>query len=289
MRNFETWLGQMRRSIATYDYYVNFATVVKHAEKYKAELYLMNSLIGSKNVEGEFKRLFARYPEIKHCIPALLAVREREIFARDKDCVSGIWYDFDKSDNTVKEYCDFMRKTGLFNLISKHLVNNLYDYVVGVETGLDSHARKNRGGDLMEDAVEGYLKRAGLEYFKEMKTSEIQERWGLDLSSLTNNGKSIKKFDFVVHTPKFVYGIETNFYRANKDGKGGGSKLNETARSYHMLATQAKSLRKFKFVWITDGAAWNSAKENLRATFQELPTLYNLKDLEDGIALAVFR
>ena len=54
-----------------------------------------------------------------------------------------------------------MKKTGLFNLLQNHLVNNLYDYVLGVECGLNSNARKNRGGHLMEDAVEKFIQKAG--------------------------------------------------------------------------------------------------------------------------------
>ena len=56
----------------------------------------------------------------------------------------------------------FMRKTGLFDLMENHIVNNLVDYVTGIETGLDSNGRKNRGGHLMENLVEGFLCKAGL-------------------------------------------------------------------------------------------------------------------------------
>ena len=280
MRDFDTWLAQFRDSISSYDYYIDFAKVVANAEHYRAELHLLNSLIGRQDVESEFKALLSRYPSIISAVPILIAVREHEIYAADNE--TGGLYRFDCVRHSADEYCVFMQKTGLFDLMSRHLVNNLYDYVLGVETGLDSNGRKNRGGHLMEDLVETYLQGAGLEYYKEMYASEVRCRWGIDLSSLTNTGRTEKRFDFVVHAPTCVYAIETNFYGS------GGSKLNETARSYKMLAIEARDIAGFKFVWFTDGGGWRSARQNLRETFEVLPTLYNIKELEDGIATTLF-
>ena len=280
MRSFDTWLSQFRDSISSYDYYIDFPKVVANAKTWKTELHMLNSLIGSSDIENDFRLLLAKYPQILHAIPILLAKRESEIYAKDDD--GGGLYRFDVPSQTVDEYCVFMRKTGLFDLIAKHLVNNLYDYVVGVETGLDSNGRKNRGGHQMEDLVEGFLRRAGVQYYKEMNSDVLMARWGVDISALTNTGKTLKRFDFVVKTESCVYAIETNFYG------GGGSKLNETARSYKMLAIEAASIPNFKFVWFTDGAGWRSARQNLRETFEVLPTIYNIKELEDGIAQTLF-
>lgn len=288
MRTFESWLSQFRQSIATYGYYVDFRKVVAKAKERKAELHLMNSLIGEPNIEDEFKRLVNAYPAILKCIPILLAVRSSEIYGRCPSSSQGQWYCFSDAENSLEEYCSFMAETGLFELISKHLVNNIYDYVVGVEAGLDSNGRKNRGGHLMEDLVEGFLKKANVRYRKEMLASEVEREYGVDLSAITNNGKTKKRFDFVVKTPTCVYGIETNFYQSDRDFSGGGSKLNETARSYKMLALEAMSIRNFKFVWFTDGGAWHNARNNLRETFDVLPTMYNIKELEDGIASTLF-
>ena len=174
-----------------------------------------------------------------------------------------------------------MRKTGLFDLMENHIINNLIDYVTGVETGLDSNGRKNRGGHLMEDLVESYLVRAGLvkgeTYFKEMYIHEIEDKWNIDLSSISNNGQAEKRFDFVVKGADKIYGIETNFYSSQ------GSKLNETARSYKTITLETKDLSYFEFVWFTDGKGWNTAKRNLKETFDVLENLYNIKDLESGI------
>lgn len=280
MRDFGLWLAQFRDSISNYRYYTDFEKVVANARVLKPELHILNSLIGSDDIESEFRDLLEKYPTILRAIPILLAKRESEIYARDDE--GGGAYRFDNIVQSADEYCVFMRKTGLFDLISKHLVNNLYDYVIGVETGLDSNGRKNRGGHLMEDLVEGFLRQANVQYFKEMYADELAQRWGIDVSSLTNTGKTQKRFDFVVKTPSCVYAIETNFYGS------GGSKLNETARSYKMLAVEAQNVANFKFIWVTDGAGWRSARQNLRETFDVLPTMYNIKELEDGIMTSLF-
>ena len=281
MRDFDAWLSQFRDSIATYSYYIDFGKVVEHAREWKAELCMLNSLIGAADVEQEFRKLLSKYPQVLNAIPILLAKRESEIYAKDEE--GGGLSTFDHLTQTVDDYCVFMKKTGLFDLLSKHLLNNLYDYVLGVESGLDSNGRKNRGGHLMEDLVEDFLRRAKVTYDKEMTTNEVKAKWNIDLSSLTNNGKAEKRFDFVVKTERCIYAIETNFYGS------GGSKLNETARSYKMLALEASHIPNFKFVWITDGVGWKSAKGNLKETFEVLPTLYNISELENGIATTLFQ
>ena len=144
-RNFAEWLLTFTDSIANYKYYIDFETIYKNAEEHKIELNMMNSLIGCTNIEYEFEKLVNKYPEVLKCIPTLLAVRQYEIIVLDDDG-NKFEYNFKKMNYNVEQYKVFMRETGLFELLEKHLVNNLYDYVLGVESGLNSNARKNRGG-----------------------------------------------------------------------------------------------------------------------------------------------
>lgn len=283
-RNFNEWLKTFRSSIATYGYYVDFKKIYGNIDAIKVELNILNSLIGSKNIEADFERLLKDYPQILKCIPILLAVRGREIYAIDGD--GEYLFNFKKANYSVEEYKMFMRKTGLFSLISEHIINNLVDYVTGVEVGLDSNGRKNRGGHLMEDLVESYLEKAGLvrdvDYFKEMYISEIEAKWGIDLSNISNQGKAEKRFDFVVRKGSMIYGIETNFYT------GGGSKLNETARSYKTIALETREIDGFTFVWFTDGEGWKSARHNLEETFDVMDDIYCINDLENGVIDTLF-
>lgn len=285
LRNFHTWLSSFRYSIADFSYYIDFNKVYKNVDAIKIELNILNSLIGSKNIETDFENLISKYPEILKCIPILLAVRESEIFAGENGEVK--LYTFDKNVNTIDEYKLFMKKTGLFDLLSNHIINNLYDYVTGVETGLDSNGRKNRGGHQMEDLVESYIQKAGFKrdenYFKEMYVSEVSRKWNIDLSAVSNQGKIEKRWDFVVKTDNCIYLIETNFYGS------GGSKLNETARSYKTIATEMKNVKGAKFVWFTDGAGWKSAARNLEETFDVLEDIYCISDMQNGIMKEVFK
>lgn len=291
MRNFNAWLSGFRDSIADYGYYIDFEKVHRNVDNIKVELNILNSLIGSKNIEADFEKLMRKYPEVLKCIPLLLAVRANEIYCQDENGGHLFQFDFGKyppnSHAHYERYKYFMRKTGLFDLIENHIVNNLVDYATGVETGLDSNGRKNRGGHLMENLVESFIQKAGFvkdkTYFKEMYIHQITDKWDIDLSAISNQGKMEKRFDFVVKTPTMIYGIETNFYGS------GGSKLNETARSYKTLALETDTIDGFTFVWFTDGKGWTSARHNLEETFDVMEHVYNINDMENGIITEVFK
>ena len=181
-RDFAQWLLTFTDSIANYKYYIDFETIYKNAEEHKIELNMMNSLIGSKTIEDDFEKLVNKYPEVIKCIPTLLAVRQYEIIVLDDDG-NKFEYNFKNMNYDIEQYKVFMRETGLFDLLEKHLVNNLYDYVLGVESGLNSNARKNRGGHLMEDVVERFIQKAG---FKK------NENW-------------LENFELEVKNNQFVY------------------------------------------------------------------------------------
>ena len=284
-RDFNIWLSGFKDSIADYCYYIDFEKVHRNVNGIKVELNILNSLIGSDNIEQDFEELIKKYPETLKCIPLLLAVRANEIYAIDGD--GAFTYNFKNQNLPVEQYKIFMKKTGLFDLMQNHIINNLVDYATGVETGLDSNGRKNRGGHLMENLVEDFIQNSGFiknkNYFKEMYIHQITDKWNIDLSAISNQGKMEKRFDFVIKTPEMIYGIETNFYGS------GGSKLNETARSYKTLALETDTIDGFTFVWFTDGKGWASARNNLEETFDVMDHIYNIKDLENGIISEVFK
>ena len=160
-RNFSAWFSTFRESIATYSYYVDFRKVYSNVESIKVELNILNSLINSKDIKSDFEEIIIKYPETLKCIPILLAVRNLEIPIMDD--AEFLNFNFLHPVLSTKEYAEFMDRSGLFDLLQNHLINNLIDYVTGVETGLDSNGRKNRGGHLMEDLVESYIQKAGFQ------------------------------------------------------------------------------------------------------------------------------
>lgn len=283
-RNFNEWLNSFRESIATWRYYTDFEKAYKNTDDIKDELNILNRLIGEENIEGEFRRIVEKFPTVLSVIPILIAKRESEIKITDAE--RNYVFNFKKPNYSIDEYVRFMFNTGLFELLQKHVIHSLVDYVMGVEVGMDTNGRKNRTGDSMEDLVESYLVKTGFKigetYFKEMYRSQIEKLWGYDLSNISNTGKTEKRFDFVVKTKNHVYAIETNFYGSP------GSKLNETARSYKTLALEANDIENFTFVWFTDGIGWRTARHNLEETFDVLDTLYSIADLENGIMKELF-
>ncbi|NLN54932.1 MAG: restriction endonuclease [Clostridiales bacterium] len=284
MRKFDEWFSHFRSSISDYAYYVDFEKVHRNVDEIKVELNILNALIGSKNIEADFDKILAKYPQVLKCIPLLLAVRAKEIYTIDSD--GEYLFSFDKMNYTSNDYRMFMRKTGLFDLLENHIISSLVDYATGVETGLDSNGRKNRGGHLMENLVESHLTKGGFilneTYFKQITTKDIESKWNVDLSEITNNNKSTKRFDFVVKTKAKIYAIEANFYGSS------GSKLNETARSYKNIALGSKNIKDFTFVWFTDGFGWVNARHNLEETFDVMEHIYSIHDMENGIMSRLF-
>lgn len=280
MRDFNQWLSTMTDSIADWTYYVDFPKVYRNVNEIKIPLNIMNSLLGSKNIRSEFLELLDKYPEILKAIPIIVAKRLNDTILV-KDVEKDFYFKFKKPNYSPEEYADFMEKSGVFDLLSNHLVANLFDYVTGVEVGMDTNGRKNRTGHTMENIVQSYLEQEGfvmgVNLYKEIYQNEVEELFNVDLSAITNEGNTSKRFDFVIKRDSTVYLIETNFY------SGGGSKLNETARSYKMITEEAKTIQNVEFVWFTDGQGWFQAKKNLRETFEVLPYLYNINDLKNGI------
>ena len=248
-QSFDVFMSTLKDTVANYKYYTDFDKVYKNVAKLKIELNILNSLLGSTNIEKEFVNIITEYPKTINAIPLLLAVRKTEIpVIDDKE----FKINFKNNYQDANVYVKFMRETGLFDLMENKKIKCLLDYVTGVEVGLDSNARKNRTGTAMENIIENYIRQVpNVKYNKEMKKAEIKSAYGINLDSLIldNNAEkdAEKRFDFVIKTTNHLYLLETNFY------SGGGSKLNETARSYKSLANDIKNLVNISFVWVTDG------------------------------------
>ncbi len=247
-RDFYKWLNTFTDTIRDSSYWVDWEKVLKNVNHYKDELNILNGLIGCENIEDEFRRIATKFPKTVECIPILIAVRSTQIK------LESININFSVKNHNINEICKFMQECGLFKMLQEKAIKNLVDYLIGIEVGLDTNARKNRGGAAFENKFETFLKASKIEYFKEMTTDAIEKKFKIDLRPITNSGATLKRFDFVFKIEDIVYGVEVNFYSSN------GSKLNETARSYKQIAQETQPLKGFKFMWITDGAGWNLQK-----------------------------
>lgn len=268
-----------KSSIKTWDYFVNWKKVFANGTDLEIVLNKLNYLLGKENLKEEFKKLYASNPDIVKALPVLLAVRENSLEIFDKATKESEFFDFTGTENDPDKYFEFLEKSGLARLFQKDGIKNLVDYVTGVEVGLDSNGRKNRGGTLMEEIVETYIKdfsaKRGFEYLAQARATDIKAKWGYEVEV----DKSERSFDFAVYNPqtKKIKLFETNFYN------GGGSKLKAVCGEFRSLYDELMK-QGIDFVWITDGLGWKTTRRPLEETFNHNNgQVFNLNMLEDGV------
>ncbi|NDV47776.1 restriction endonuclease [Paludibacter sp. 221] len=266
-KQFEIFLSQLSETNATLESFTDFEKVSTNVSKIELKLNQLNYLIGKEDLNSAIKELFDENPKTFDVLEILVAVRKSDKKkVLNKELQPQL---LDSYFTTIDGIYEYFEKTGLAEIFRTKKVKNLVDYVFGVEVGLDTNARKNRGGHNMENAVAKIFTEANIPFKQEVNSTCFVE-----IESL---GEDLKRFDFVIETPKKTYLIETNFYN------GGGSKLNETARSYSDVAPKINKYKKFEFVWITDGQGWFSAKNKLEEAFSIIPSVYNLTNLNEFI------
>ena len=267
---FNTFMSQLKETNQTLDFFCDFEKISQNVKNIEISLNMLNYLIGKPNIEEAVRDIWQRDKTAFNVMDILIAVRDdgkKMVIDSLGNCV--LLKSLFASPEGVIEY---LNETGLTNLFQSNRIKDLVDYVFGIETGLDSNARKNRSGHIMEDTVEEILKNNGVSYRKEVYSSE----YPLLADAL---GDDEKRFDFVIETDDKVYLIEVNFY------SGGGSKLNEVARSYSDIAPKINAIERFEFVWITDGIGWKSARNKLQEAFNIIPSIYNLTTIQDFIRM----
>ncbi|MDD5064208.1 MAG: type II restriction endonuclease [Phycisphaerae bacterium] len=277
---FEYLLNTLKDTVTRWDYFVNWAKVFDNLVDVEVDLNILNYLIGKDNIEEEFGLLLDKHPSISRLIPILIACRESKfsiLTSYDKNSFKYETYNFGKLGSIEKsKIIEFAKCTGFLDLLETKRIKNIVDYVIGVEVGLDSNGRKNRGGTSMETIVEFFVKdicyRKNLQYIKEATSKNIQEKWGLKLRV----DKSSRRVDFAINNSKKLVLIETNFY------SGGGSKLKSTAGEYKSIFDFWKS-DGHEFIWITDGYGWRSTHLPLRETFNHTDYLLNLDMVAKGL------
>lgn len=267
-QEFKTFMSQLKETNQSLNFFCDFDKINSNVENIKLSLCMLNSLIGSTNLRASVETIWNRDKTAFNVMDILIAVRsegKKKVLNSLGKCVV-----LDTLFHSVDGVMEFLTDTGLADVFQTQKITNLVDYVFGVETGLDSNARKNRSGHVMEDVVADLFADNGITYRKEVYSSE----WSALTQAL---GEDEKRFDYVVETPNKIYLIEVNFY------SGGGSKLNEVARAYSEIAPKINAVEGFEFVWITDGIGWNSAKNKLQEAFYTIPSIYNLTSIEEFI------
>ena len=278
-KDFKNLVSTFKNSIKTWDYFVNWKKVFLNSSELEITLNKLNYLLGKQNLKEEFIKLYSSNSDIVKALPVLLAIREKNIEFFDPETKKSIFFNFNKKeDKNADEYFEFIEKTGLIKLFKEDGIKNLVDYVIGVEVGLDSNGRKNRGGTLMEDVVEAYIlkfcKEKGLEYLSQANAKKIKDKWGFTVVV----DKSSRSFDFAVYNPKNkkLKLFEVNFYN------GGGSKLKAVCGEFKTLYGELKR-QNIDFIWITDGLGWNTTLRPLEETYNNNEYVFNLNMIEGGV------
>lgn len=264
---FNKFMSQLKETNATLDFYSDFDKITSNVNRIAIKLNQLNYLIGKDNIEAAVDELWEENPNVFSVLDILTAIRKtdkKKAIRKNSEII--LIEEMFKSKEGVLEYIE---DTGLKEVFQNKKISNIVDYVFGVETGLDTNARKNRSGKIMECQIAAMLDKAGVSYRQEVYSSEFKEMKCL--------GEDLKRFDFVIQTEIKTYLIEVNFY------SGGGSKLNEVARSYSDLAPKINQFPNYEFVWITDGIGWKSAQNKLEEAFYTIPSIYNLTTIPQFI------
>lgn len=265
---FDMFMSQLKETNATLDFYCDFPKIARNVADISISLNMLNYLLGKQNLREAVEALWARDPKVFDVMDILIATRKKDnkMFFDELGQFRTIHSLFESVDGVM----EFLEGTGLANVFRKPEIKDLVDYVFGVETGLDTNARKNRSGEITEKLVAKIFANANLEYSQQVSSNTFP--------AVANVlGADQKVFDFVIKTVTKTYLIEVNFY------SGGGSKLNEVARSYTDVAPKVNSIEGFEFVWITDGIGWHSAKNKLQEAFAAIPSIYNLTTIKEFI------
>lgn len=272
--------NSFRKKITTWDYFVNWKKVFDNIKPIEKELNLLNYLIGKEDIVKETVLLIKQYPSVIKAFPFLIACRDKsfEVLIDVKEFIS-TKYDFSinsPTDEQIRDLTTFVLNSGLADILRNKQVKNLVDYTIGVEVGLDSNGRKNRGGTMMEGIVEvfveEYCQKSGAEYIPQATASKIKTKWGIQIEV----DKSSRIIDFAINKNGKLYLLEVNFY------SGGGSKLKSTATEYCEMYNRYHR-QGIDFIWITDGAGWKSTLKPLREYFDKSDYLVNLEMLRNGV------
>lgn len=287
-------ISTLKPSNKLWSYFVNWGKVLTNTREIEISLNILNYLIGKENFDDEFRNLLRKHPQVIQVIPALV-VREGKKRGETEEVLHILVdysnrrlryaeIDFGKTeitDEDIEKYLTFVEKTGVKARMQSREIKNLVDYMIGVEAGLDSNARKNRGGAVMEDIVEPFIEdvcnRVGGRYIRQANAKKIRQIFGYDVPV----DRSSRKYDFAIDYKERLFLVETNFYG------GVGSKLKSTAGEYRNLFDVLSG--KYNFIWITDGKGWKTTQRPLRETFEHNDYLVNLNMLEHGVLAAILK
>lgn len=282
---FQYFQSTLTDSISVWEYFVDWQKVLKKFKDIEVNLNILNYLVGKDNIEEEFGNLIQQYPQIINTIPILIACRTQS-FQILTDYTEGKFqyksFEFKHksslslTQSDIDDILEFTKNTGILELFRNKTIKSVPDYVLGIEVGLDTNGRKNRGGSTMETILENLISticdRNNFLLISQATSQKIYSQWNITV----NEVKSSRRFDFAINYQNNLYLLETNFYA------GGGSKLKSTAGEYKSLF-DSLSQQGHKLIWVTDGLGWMTTLRPLEETFRHIDYILNLKMVASGL------
>ena len=282
---FNYLIDNLKETIIDWDYFVEWGKVMSKVKGIETSLCLLNGIVEEENISENFSELISKHPEVVSILPKLLGFREQNVKILEHSNSSVFnykEYSFqEKSSYTSEEissFVEFVDKTGLLLMLKNKNIKSMLDYVIGVEVGLNTNARKNRSGKAMEKITELLVEKICTQndcvYIKQANSNKIKQLWGYEV----NVDKSDRLFDFAISGKNKLYLIETNYYGTS------GSKLKAVAGEFTNLYRFLKEVNpQHTFIWITDGLGWKKTQKPLREAFDTIDYILNLAMLEKGI------
>ncbi|MDD4907452.1 MAG: type II restriction endonuclease [Candidatus Omnitrophica bacterium] len=264
----------------SFAYFVDWRKVKANIKKYEYEINILNYLVGVSEPKVKLREILFKNPEVLPVLPLIIAVRDLEIAViedpvRPSETLKK--YDFNKKNNLSKEEVDdvvnFCHSSGVLNLFIDLKIKNLRDYLLGLETGIDTNARKNRSGDAMESLISPILDRIkDIKVIKQKTFKYLKEEEGIDIPQKLLN----RKFDYVIITNDKKINLEVNYY----DGQG--SKPQEIVDSYINRNNELLGA-KWGFIWLSDGMGWKKGLHQMTNAFNDMDYVLNIEFARKGI------
>lgn len=260
----------------TCDFFVNWKKVRNNVEKYKFEIGTLSALANSTEFDKDLRRMLSEYPKVAKILPLLIAVRDCKFdILENIETIDVVCLDIKDSlsQDDIEKLIIFAKKTGIEELFKT--IKVLHDYLIGVEVGLDTNARKNRSGNFMEKIIETELENAK----NKIHFDVLPKKGFKNIAKLHNiivpNGLLNRTPDFTIKKGEKLISIEVNFYADS------GSKPQEIVDSY---INRQRELREagWSFIWITDGKAWIGGTNQLRKAFENMDYVMNLSFVKKG-------
>ncbi len=227
----------------------------------------------------------------------LLAIRiEKVLDVRGLEVQDDDYHlDYTNPEQTLNAHLRFIKESGLAEFLVEHPIQNFRDLARGIELGINTNARKNRGGKLGEDFLDQQLSQFATRVEPDRSSGKtvytpvtddfsfvnqgtikvMQSAFTLDLTE--SNIPTNRRFDGAVYqkSTNHLALLEINFFNS------GGSKLKSVAGEFTNLQSILEDAG-FQFIYITSGDGWAHDISHISSAIEKIKYLFNFEMVKKG-------